>query len=110
MSNHASITNENSGKYVQATSRYLNSKILKYSLLDRDVLTFETYKQKPKSLRGGEWVTIGASHEYRPDRLSYEVFGTPDFWWKIMEHNNMKDILEFKEGVNIKLPWSVMDG
>ena len=42
--------------------------------------------------------------EFRPDKLSHRVYGTPDYWWKIMEVNGMKDILEFRAGRNIILP------
>ena len=46
--------------------------------------------------------------EYRPDLVSNRVYGTPDFWWRIMEANNIKDVFEFKAGLNLRIPGSVL--
>jgi hypothetical protein len=45
--------------------------------------------------------------EYRPDLVSQDKYGLPDFWWKIMEVNGMKDIMDFKAGKTIVLPENV---
>jgi hypothetical protein len=39
--------------------------------------------------------------------VSLETYGVVDYWWKILEANNMKDIFDFKSGVNIRLPGSI---
>jgi hypothetical protein len=36
--------------------------------------------------------------------VSQEAYGVPDFWWRIMEFNNIKDVFDFKSGLNIAIP------
>lgn len=109
MANFSQETSELSSKYVQPTSRYNWSKVRQYT--EEKFLTFETYKRKRKGhFREGnaEWLEITANVEYRPDLVSNELFGTPDLWWRIMEHNGMKDIMEFRSGVNIQIPGNIL--
>jgi hypothetical protein len=40
--------------------------------------------------------------------MSNQAYGTPDFWWKILEVNGMKDIFEFKSGENIVIPNNIL--
>jgi hypothetical protein len=40
--------------------------------------------------------------------VSYEFYGTPDYWWRIMELNGMKDIMEFRTGVNIIISGNII--
>jgi len=88
---------------VTPTSRYSNSKILYYS--DEKILTFETYKKPRFSISKDDQVAvIPASMQYRPDLVSKDKYGTVDFWWKIMEVNNIKDIFDFVTGKTIILP------
>jgi hypothetical protein len=47
---------------------------------------------------------IPVSIQYRPDLLSQKKYGTVDFWWKIMEVNEIKDVMNFKAGRTILLP------
>jgi len=49
-------------------------------------------------------LTITKAFEFRPDLVSYKVYSTPDYWWKILEFNGMMDIFDFKNGRNIRLP------
>jgi hypothetical protein len=90
-------------RYVPATSRYVSTPIIMYE----GKLTFPIYKKKqvhfnPKD----QHYEITKDVEYRPDLVSNMFFGAPDFWWRIMEMNKMKDVLEFREGRNIILPGS----
>ena len=50
---------------------------------------------------------IPSGMEFRPDLVSKEKYGVPDFWWKILEANKMKDIFEFRAGKTIILPENV---
>ena len=96
-------TRLNAGSYVTFTSRYRNSKVLFYGN-DRK-LTFSTYKKTEQTTSERDsFLTITKAFEYRPDLVSYKVYSTPDYWWKILEFNNMLDIFEFKNGRNIRLP------
>lgn len=93
-------------EFVPKTSRYIDNRIIYYSELK--ILTFETYKKKPILASPNDKVTvIPAGMEFRPDLVSRQRYGTVDFWWKIMEANNMKDIMEFKAGKTIILPENI---
>lgn len=88
---------------VDSNSRYANRKIIYYG--DKRLLTFETYIRQPYKFNGKEKVMlINKGVEYRPDLVSYDVYGIPDFWWRILEANNMYDIWDFKVGTTIQLP------
>lgn len=91
------------GSYVTFTSRYRSSKVFFYGN-DRKI-TFGTYKKSTQTTSETDsFLTITKAFEYRPDLVSYKVYSTPDYWWKILEFNNMLDIFEFKTGRNIRLP------
>lgn len=99
----------NPAAHVMQTSRYIHSDILYYS--ENNNLTFETYKAKNKDFyrkSSGQYTQITAATEFCPHLVSYEIFGTSDLWWRIMEENNMKDILEFRQGVTIKIPGNIL--
>jgi len=38
-----------------------------------------------------KYFVVTPGTEYRPDLVSKEAYGAVDFWWKIMEANNIKD-------------------
>lgn len=41
----------------------------------------------------------------RPDLISYEIYGTPDLMWLILQYNNILDpTLEMDAGVELFLP------
>ena len=94
-------------KIVAASSRYANAELIYWGPLN--LITFKTYV-KPKITKspGDKFTVISAGMEYRPDQLSQSAYGTPEYWWKIMEYNGMKDIMEFKAGTNIILPQNIM--
>jgi len=99
-------TNIPAQQFVTPTSRYINSEVINYG--ERKILTFKTYKgQNLEQNKNDKFYTITASLEYRPDLLSYKVYGIVDYWWKIMEFNNIKDIYDFKSGMTIRLPSNI---
>lgn len=103
MANKIEYTNLRATQFVPATSRYESSRVIKYS--DQSITTFETYKKKKFVPSNQDQLTvITTGMEYRPDILSMEKYGTTDFWWRIMEANNIKDVTEFKAGRTIILP------
>lgn len=103
MANLIEVTDINPNRFVPFTSRYTEEKVIYYT--ERKLLTFRTYKKKPVvASNKDKFAVISKGYEYRPDLLSQDAYGTPDFWWKIMERNNLKDIFEFKAGLNIVLP------
>lgn len=51
--------------------------------------------------------TIDRTYAYRPDLLSYDLYGTPRLWWVFSQRNpdQLEDpIYDFAPGVSIKLP------
>lgn len=103
MANKIEFTNLRASDFVATTSRYSDSRIIYYS--EEKIITFETYKKKKFTNSPADQVAvIPPGMEYRPDLVSKDKYGVPDFWWKIMEINNIKDILDFKAGRTIILP------
>ncbi len=51
--------------------------------------------------------TIERTYAYRPDLLSFDLYGTPRLWWVFAQRNpdEIEDpIYDFRPGVTIKLP------
>lgn len=77
--------------------------------------SFETNAQKE---RVGWWerrkiptnfddifVIVSKGNESRPDLISYQVYGEPDFAWLVMQYNNIVDpVQELLRGTTIRLP------
>jgi len=106
MANKIDFTDIKSLTFVTRLSRYASSKVIYYS--DEKIITFETYKRKKyKESSGDKVAVIPPGMEYRPDLVSKERYGIPDFWWKIMEANSIKDIMDFNAGRTIILPENV---
>lgn len=88
-------------------SRYLKQKVVYWG--ESRKMTFDTYIREPYTPTGREKVMmISKGVEYRPDLVSYDVYGFVDNWWRILEANSMKDIWEFKAGKTIILPDRVL--
>ena len=92
--------------FVDFTSRYIKSDVIYYG--EDNKLTFKTYKKGPSPFTSTDkFFLIDKGREFRPDLVSRSAYGTTTFWWLIMEANGMKDILEFRAGVNIRIPNSI---
>lgn len=104
MANSITITTLNpSNGFAAPLSRYLGSTIIYYG--NQNKLTYKTYVRTPIPLDSTDkFGVISGGVEYRPDLVSQQAYGTTDLWWKIMEANNMMDILEFKAGTTIRIP------
>jgi hypothetical protein len=110
MANKISFTgNKATDGLVPATSRYSDSRVLRYG--DANRLTFEIYKRRGVTTSSEDKVSvIPPGLEYRPDLMSFRAYGTPDFWWRILEANSMMDIFEFKSGTPIIIPSNTFQG
>ena len=107
MANKIQETKINPKTFVTASSRYADSKVLYYGDLNK--LTFTIYKRSSElESKDDKFMVIPPGMSYRPDRVSKAMYGTVDFWWRILEMNGMKDILEFKAGTNVRLPASLL--
>lgn len=106
MANKIEFTNIRSTEFVTRLSRYSDSRVVYYS--DSRITTFETYKRKKFNPSSRDQVTvITPGMAYRPDLVSFDRYGMPDFWWKIMEANKIKDVMDFKAGRTIVLPENI---
>lgn len=102
-----SSTNIRTDSVTQGFSRYQNSEVIYWG--DQNLITFDTYVRTAYVPTGNEkviMVTPGLA--YRPDLLAYDIYGTPDAWWKILEVNGIYDIYDFKPGVTVMLPANLM--
>lgn len=92
---------------IDRVSRYRKSRVIYYGELPKT--TFEIYKRIPVIADStiDKVTLITPGWEYRPDLVSFDVYGAPDFWWKIMEVNKLNDILQFKAGLTITLPSNI---
>jgi hypothetical protein len=105
MTNKLENSDYSSAAFVTNTSRYANNPIIFYTVGNQRRITFETYKRGTyKSSSQDRYTIVPAGWQYRPDKASLAVYGTPDFWWKIMEANGIFDVYDFKAGVNIRIP------
>lgn len=106
MANYIEQSNINPLKFVTPSSRYADLNVVYYT--ENKLLTFNTYRKK-RVLSDPQDRTfyVKAEFEYRPDLVSYRAYGTVDFWWKIMEVNGIKDVYDFKTGLNIVLPHNI---
>jgi len=106
MPNPITVADIKADRFVAPTSRYIDSQVLYYG--PNHVLTFSTYKRGTyPTANNDKFMVIKKGSEYRPDLVSFDQYGTVSFWWKIMEANGMKDILEFEAGKNIRLPGNI---
>lgn len=106
MANPIEYTNISPNKFVLPTSRYADSQVIRYS--ENKKITFEIYKKGSYPVNPNDrYMVISKGIEYRPDLLSKRLYGTTDFWWKILEANGIKDIYDFTAGKNIRLPANI---
>lgn len=95
--------NTSSDIVTSGLSRYIDKQVIRYG--DQKFLTFKTYVREEYKPNGKEKVMlITPGVEYRPDLVSFDVYGFVDAWWKLLEVNGMKDIWEFKAGKTILIP------
>jgi len=100
------IANEVTGPVDLASSRYMRSRV--YVFEGSDKMSFEIYKRVPIPLSENDrYTVVEAQHQYRPDLMSYEIWGFSDYWWVLLAANNIWDIYDFKIGTNIRIPNSV---
>jgi hypothetical protein len=51
-----------------------------------------------------QFVIIDQGNQYRPDTLSQQVYGTPDYGWAIMDINNLRSFMELQFGIRVRIP------
>lgn len=66
--------------------------------------TYETFLEK-LNIADSVTGTIPKAHKNRPDLISDLFFGKVNYWWLLMEFNNVKDPFEdFNNGDKIRIP------
>lgn len=108
MANYIEQTNLTARRFVPISSRYASSGVIYYT--ENKLLSFKTYKKQTGTTPdlNDKYYVVTPGTEYRPDLVSYSAYGTPDLWWRILEANNIKDIFDFKSGLNIFIPNAVL--
>jgi hypothetical protein len=107
MANYIENTRINPLRFVTVSSRYAETPIIYYT--ENKLLTFPIYKKTEIPISSNDrYYVVTPGKEYRPDLVSLSAYGTVDFWWKIMEANNIKDIFDFKAGLNLRIPNAVL--
>lgn len=103
MANYIEVADIDPKRFVPVSSRYADASVVYYT--ENKLLTYTTYKKVPIALsQNDKYYVVTPGTEYRPDLVSQSAYGTVDFWWKIMEANNIKDVFEFKAGLNLRIP------
>lgn len=89
-------------------ARVQYSKNSPYSKTFQTSWYLDLYEHRPIFKSGNDQlVTIKAEHEYRPDLLSYSLYGTADFWWVFAVRNMdviTDPIWDFVPGLQIYAP------
>jgi len=107
MAIYTEATEMSGRKFVSVTSRYIDSPVIYYS--ENKFLTFPIYKKQIYEFSDKDkFYSVTPGTQYRPDLISYEFYGTPDFWWKIMQVNDIKDVFEIRTGMTLRLPDGVL--
>lgn len=92
--------------YVIPSSRYVSSKVGYYG--PQKKITFAMYQRKVITEQSTDkYMVVTPGVEYRPDLVSNLVYGTVDYWWAILQANNIADVFDFKNGLTIRLPSAV---
>ena len=97
------VENSSPVDFVSQASRYVNSEVIRWG--EKKLLTFKILKREEVSQSPDDkFMVIEAGQEFRPDIVSVMAFSLPDFWWRILQANNMSDIFDFKAGTTIRIP------
>ena len=106
MANYIEYTKIDAKRFVPMSSRYAETPVVYYT--ENKLITFITYKKnQPNFGKKDKYYVVTAGTEYRPDLVSQNAYGTVDLWWKILEANDIKDIFDFKAGLNIRIPGNI---
>ena len=83
------------------TSPYFKTNLTDNKFLD--VLVYRTIPAQVDDL----YRQVGATYQYRPDLLSYDLYGTVDYWWVFIVRNRdviIDPVWDFKAETRIYIP------
>lgn len=85
----------------EKVSRYDLSKFMRYTD-NFDPLTSKFFEDIKKLPIGGQYRVSG--NEFRPDRLSMEIYNSFQYWWIIMLFNDLLEVQSVQAGTIIYYP------
>lgn len=50
------------------------------------------------------FIEIDSTNEFRPDMLSFQVYGTPDYGWALMEVNTLRSFKDLTMRRRLRIP------
>lgn len=85
-----------------ATSPYFDTNVVEGKFLD--FMINRPIPQNPSDV----YLVLPQTYEYRPDLLSFDLYGTPKLWWVFAARNPNRlgpdPLFNFKTGVGIYIP------
>ena len=73
-----------------------NGEVVEYVLLRKPLNLPETDEDR--------YMVIDQANQFRPDILSFQMYGSPDFGWAIMEVNEIRSFVELGLGIRLRIP------
>lgn len=101
-SNEVSTIISSKSSYVR--SRYDLKDRLRLQNEDLIVRPMKWYDMIPMYSTADTTHTITGEERWRPDILAQRYYRDPRLYWVILAANGMKSVLEFKEGISIRVP------
>ena len=86
---------------ITSTSRYKGSTVT--TIDNEDVVLLKKLVEVPFTDEDF-YVILEDSTQRRPDIISTEVYGTPEYGWAIMELNGITNFLDLKSGTKLRIP------
>lgn len=82
--------------------RYDLARLTKFSSNVYDVSQSYFHQQIPTLTLGGYYSIT--EEEYKPDLLSYRIYGSTQYWWILMIYNGLLSNEDFISGMTIRFP------
>ena len=93
-----------SSKSSYVRSRYDLKDRLRLKNEDLIVRPLKWYDMIPMYSTSDTTHTITGNERWRPDILALKYYRDPRMYWVLLAANNMKSVLEFREGISIRIP------
>lgn len=74
----------------ESKERYDTAKFLEFNIDNFDCLTSYFLEEVSKLKITGRYVV--QKHAYKPYNISYEIYGSTQYWWILMFYNNIYDV------------------
>ena len=98
------VKNIISSKSTYIRSRYDSKDRLRLQNEDLIVRPLKWYDMIPMYSTSDTTHTITGNERWRPDILALKYYRDPRLYWVLLAANGMKSVLEFREGIQIRVP------